>query len=310
MKHYQYFLLIFSLLLLHGCKVSYDKKVMEPIDSGAFYGGNFDGGDYNSLNETTPGVYLNAKVCLQGAVITPSPLTMSEGLNTDVLIPLSTPYTLTPPWNHNNSTDSTLFSLPPRAVDWVLVEVYTLTPDTGFGAFYSKSEAQSALLYSDGSIHSINPKSIDNETQGLYFPTLMPGEYYINVKHRNHLAIANISPVALQGTFNASTFQLDFTNTNLLISGHVKTVASGVNCMAAGDVNGDNIIDGTDLSTVNGQVNFILPSAVNGTQVRGYFNSDLNFNGRVIKQSTENTIDHNLIKLNISLSTVVHPNIP
>ena len=290
-------ILLLCFISVTSCKVSY-KKNINP-DVGAGFGGGDDGG---GGDWPTPGVYLNAKVCLEGAVnqaALPGSLEMVYTLNTNLALPYVTPYTLAAPWLHYSLSD---IALDPSIyedgdpltgwVDWVLVEVYGT--DTG----YVKLDAQSALLNSDGRLFNTSGQ------QGLFFSALYPGDYYINIKHRNHLAIANQTAVSL--TDQNLEFDLDFTDPLTTTTGDFATIGT-YQCMLAGDVNSDNTIDSTDLGLLNTQVDSILPSAVDGTALNGYFLTDTNFDGIITKDLAVSTPDHLLIIANDFETTVVHP---
>lgn len=291
-------ILLLCFISVTSCKVSYKKNINPDIGSGSV-GDVDDGGVWS-----TPGFYLNAKVCLEGAVnqaALPGSLEMVYTLNTNLTLPYVTPYTIAAPWLHSSASD---IALDPSIyedgdpltgwVDWVLVEVYGT--DTG----YLKLDAQSALLNSDGRLFNTSGQ------QGLFFSTLYPGDYYINIKHRNHLAIANLTAVSL--TAQNLEFDLDFTDVATLTTGATATVA-GNQCMLAGDVNSDNMINSVDLGLLNTQVDSIFPSAVHNNTLNGYFSTDTNFDGTITKDTavTPSTPDHSLIIANDSQTTVVHP---
>jgi len=306
MKFCQLFPLLFSFALLTGCKVSYNKNVPAAVETGGSWGGDYGGG-----GSAVTGVYLNAKVCLEGAVDSTSlePLEMFVDLNDKGFLPYVTPYTLAAPWSHYSVNDIALTGgvynpsingdpAAPVWVDWVLVEVYSFD-----GLFYSKVDAQSALLLWDGTLYN------SNGAQGLYFPTLAAGDYFLNIKHRNHLAIATQSAVSLTIHFEANTFQADFTDPTTLLTGISQPVGA-IQCMAAGDIDGDFDIDADDLSAVDAQVNAIVLGAVDGTTITGYFNADMNFDGQIENDSSNDTVDHGLIENNPVFFTAVHPNVP
>ena len=302
-------ILLLCFISVTSCKVSYKKNINPDI--GAGFGGGGGGGDW-----TGSGVYLNAKVCLEGAVnpLSVLPLEMVYTLNTNQTLPYITPYTLAAPWLHYSASDIALNPFiyddgdPSTGgwVDWVLVEVYSYN----YG-YYAKVDAQSALLYWDGRLFNTSGQ------QGLFFSTLLPGDYYINIKHRNHLAIANQTAVSLtvqsQLDFDTNVFELDFTNVLTITTGATATVA-GNQCMLAGDVNSDNIINSVDLGLLNTQVDSIFPSAVHNTTLNGYFSSDTNFDGTIKKDTAliPSTLDHELIYDNslLPIGTIfVHPDI-
>ena len=87
-------ILLLCFISVTSCKVSY-KKNINP-DVGAGFGGGFD----------WPGVYLNAKVCLEGAV-NQAALPGSLEMVSTLTLPYATPYT-SAPWFHYSVSDIAL----------------------------------------------------------------------------------------------------------------------------------------------------------------------------------------------------------
>ena len=128
-------------------------------------------------------VQLQTKIFLEGAYDTNLHL-MKNNLNSQ--IPLTSPYPEDP---------RTISSIPSDVVDWVLIELRE-TPNGA--AVISKS----ALLHKDGRI--VN----DDATSGIIKLNALENEYYIVVKHRNHLAVMSKNKIALNKT---SSTLYDFT---------------------------------------------------------------------------------------------------
>ena len=98
----------------------------------------------------------------------------------------------TSPYSENIRT---IDNIPADIVDWVLVELRTTPNGTAVAS-------RSALLHKDGRI--VADEGITNEIK-LDAPD---GDYYIVIKHRNHLSVMSASSVAI----NTSTATLyDFT---------------------------------------------------------------------------------------------------
>ena len=284
--------LIFTFSGLLGCKVSYDKNITPA------------GNEY-------PGVYLNAKVCLEGAGTFP----MSTALKNHNTLPVVTPYTLANPWLHYSIEDIALSPVTYASfpwVDWVLVEIYKIE----FGS-YLKVDGQSALLHKDGSLYSLLPEygflNPSTATQSLYFANLVPGNYYINIKHRNHLAIGTQNAVSLSiqnySEIDPLVFDVDFTDPQTVLTGNASS-SGGIQCLAAGDVNNDNLIDSNDLAAINTQVKAIFTAAPDGTTLNGYFAGDVNLDHSITVNTSLSTMDHVIISANDGLTTLVHPNAP
>ncbi len=128
-------------------------------------------------------VLLQTKIYLEGPYNN-STNEMNTSLGSN--IPLTSPY---------SEDVRTVSSIPPDVVDWVLVQLR----ETASGdAVASKS----VFLHKDGRIVS------DNGTSGEIELTAPEGNYYIVIKHRNHLAVMSTNAVSLNGT---SSTLYDFT---------------------------------------------------------------------------------------------------
>ena len=129
-------------------------------------------------------VQLQVKIFLEGAYDTNLHL-MNNNLNSN--IPLTSPYT---------EDARTVSSIPNDIVDWVLVELRE-TPDG------EPIVSKSTFLHKDGRI--VN----DDATSGIIKLNALENDYYIVIKHRNHLAVMSKDKIALSRT--TSTLY-DFTN--------------------------------------------------------------------------------------------------
>ncbi len=137
---------------------------------------------------------VNVKVFLQGPYNGAGGMTTA--LNTNSFIPL-TSETAYPSATYGY-TASTVTSIPTvNIVDWVLVELRNNTT-TAASTVISK---RAGFLRNDGAVVDIDGAS------PLFFLTTAPGNYYIIIRHRNHLAIMSAAPVAL----NSSSALYDFT---------------------------------------------------------------------------------------------------
>ena len=132
--------------------------------------------------------------------------------------------------------------------------------------FYTRS----ALIQRDGDIVDVDGIS------AVTFTGAPSDDYYIAIKHRNHLGFRPLRTISL----SASSTSLDFTNNSILLYGSrpaLKQIATGVYGMYAGDANHNGIINSVDKNNYwrlqNGSSN--------------YQSADFDLNGTV------NTLDKN-----------------
>jgi len=188
--------------------------------------------------------YVNAKVYLQGCYAGSG--TMTTSLNSVGMIPFHHPYNDTLGiWNYTGS--ERVYNMPSNIVDWVLVELRTGT------AANTTVGRRAALLKSDGSI-----VDLDGSSQ-VKFNRIVPGNYYIVIRHRNHLPIMSANPVTL-GFTNSSLY--DFSSAQTQAYGTVPMVdlGGGILGMYAGDADSDGFITSTDFNIFNPK----FTSAVSG----------------------------------------------
>ncbi|MGH1385805.1 leucine-rich repeat protein [Kordia sp.] len=217
---------------------------------------------------------VESKVYLQGASLNPNAgeeTLMRDDLRVANLIPTTSPY------GDGTTVDVSVFTATGEdaIVDWIFVELRDATNNT------TVVEGKSALLQRDGDI-------VDTNGTGLLQFSSPLGNYFVAIKHRNHLSIMTANALSLTGTRNT----VDFTDaTNQITFGSNAQTDAGMPVdtvgMWTGNVNGDSIVQysGTDpdapaiLSLVlNDPGNFLNFSTF---VVNGYDVNDLNLDGNV-----------------------------
>lgn len=178
-------------------------------------------------------IVLQPKVFLQGALL--NPFTGEEHLMRDDLragnfLPTISPYVdsitcAASVFNLGGSTGTGEVS--DDIVDWVWVELRAANDNTNV------LDAKSALIQRDGDIVNIDGLS------NLQFD-LVPEDYFISIKHRNHLSVMTNTAIPLSST----AVTIDFTDSLNPISYGLQAQAnlampSGVLALWAGNVNGD-----------------------------------------------------------------------
>lgn len=179
-------------------------------------------------------IRIHPIVFLQGAFINPNTgeeLLMRDDLRiaSSVLIPTTSPYDST-------TCDPSVFTTTGTnaIVDWIVVELRD--PNDASNILVS----QSALLQRDGDIvatDGTSPVTINSPS----------GDYYVAVRHRNHLGILTASTVSLSETVTNLDLSTDI---NAITGGALalRDMGNGIFAMYAGDVNTDGSILNTDIT--------------------------------------------------------------
>jgi hypothetical protein len=260
---------------------------------------------------TESGTVLYAKVLLQGALIAPSVTIMRNDINTLGYLPLSSPYanSSNPRFtNVNGGTATTTpavlnanINTPNGIVDWVFLEVRSNTTSTGV------IQTISALVQRDGDI-------VDSMGNPLVL-NIPGGNYYLSVKHRNHIGALTKNPILVSGQVDTIDFitmpnSAIFANTGYDTAQRI--LVNGQYALWAGNANRDNKVKyagpANDLSSVvfnvlNYSTN--LTQNLNFTQAKGYLDGDINMNGfvRIFGATSDAAIIRNnvyIFPLNIS----------
>ncbi len=225
-------------------------------------------------NTADDGVVVNVRALLQGAYDSNTAL-MSAELNTLGLLPNKQPYQYAP-FNHaGTETLSTMLKETTgnnAVVDWALVDLRT--------SVNTIVASRAVMLQRDGDL-------VDSQTgsTNLHFANIKAGNYYISVRHRNHLGVMSASPVSLDN--NAKL--INFAASSTAVRGEETRALNGkVALMWAGDINGSNTL------TANGpgnDVTSLLSGVITSTDnlqgntnhiLSGYLATDLNFDGKTL----------------------------
>jgi hypothetical protein len=274
------------------------------VDNNNIFGGTFsaptDSDNNNIPNYKQPlAIQANIKVLLQGAG-TPqsSPYTANADgmMRTDLkaILPTVQPYTTLGFSNVKVKVGTPNFTGTGNnaIVDWVIVELRSAASSSTVVA------RQAGLLQKDGDIvdiDGVSPLAIEIST----------GNYFVSVRHRNHLGAMTATAIAM----TASPTAIDFTNPATATYGTNAQVTIGTKkYLWAGNANGNNnvIAQGanSDRSTSTNEVANAAANLLgsNSYIVSGYLTSDVNMDGKAIAKGTN--ADNTTI-LNIALG---HPN--
>jgi len=202
-------------------------------------------------------VILNARVFLEGPYRNGS---MRNDIAAKQLVPLTPPNIY--PYNLDPRRTSYLVTrIPDSVVDWVVLEFRKKL--VGSQPLYV-----TGFLRQDGKIVDIDGKSPILLNSG----NVDSGDFFVAVKHRNHLAIITENPIAIYPEIAEAN--IDFTNPQILFgrTNAVKpldyTNGKLLFGMIAGDINQDGVINDID---------YDLTWKVRDTE--GYFFGDFNLTG-------------------------------
>ena len=189
-----------------------------------------------------PPTYANITVFLEG------PYESDKIMRTELTIPTISPY----------ADARGVKTVPANAVDWVYVEIRSDETTTVRG--------KSMFLLSNGSI-----VDRDGEKRANFYD-LPTGDYYLVIRHRNHLAIMSKSPVSF---VQSGDSQVDLTAKDNVFSeaNAVKELEADPDIygMYAGDANGDGRIRSSDKN------DYWRPQLLTS----GYKSGDFNLDGKV-----------------------------
>ena len=219
-----------------------------------------------ALGQTVPYVQVSPAAFLMGAM---SGTSMTKNLNTLGRLPLAQPYTS---GTKIYSGTELLAALPINMVDWVLVDIRdSITPTTIVAT-------KAAILMTDGTITDVN--GVDPVT----FLNVTPGNYYVGLRHRNHLSVRSAVKLALSSTTTAADFRTSmssvYTNT-ALVNAPMKDMGNSTFAMWAGDANGDGLVRYAGSNNDRGYILFTLLASNTNNTVSVFSNGDLNLDGVV-----------------------------
>jgi hypothetical protein len=188
---------------------------------------------------------------------------MNDNLRNLNLIPLIEPYTALMGFKSKNGggnevTDATVLGVTGdnAIIDWIFLELRAeAKPD-------SVSGTRSALLQANGNVVDVDGIS------PIRFNNLLLGNYFITVRHRNHLTIKTDYAVALSSV----TTLIDFTTKTNFVSSSKTNEINNFKVMRGGDLNADENITAFDVLKVR------LANSV--VQSNTYTVEDVNMDGQ------------------------------
>ena len=239
------------------------------------------------INPACIGVALEIKVQLSGAILenNNSDL-MRDNLRTSGFLPNVEPYSFMPGFIHFGEGGGEFFNLElldttgaNALVDWVFVELrQSDNPDHVVAT-------RSALLQRDGDVVDVDG------SLPLRFNLAPSGDYFVAVRHRNHLGVSTLQPVLLSPFPTTIDFSDPATET---YGSNAQTTVNGKKALWPGDLNSDRKViyqgPGNDTNPIffhiltNPDNNNSLANFVSN----GYYSFDLNMDGKTIFQGPNN----------------------
>ena len=250
-------------------------------------------------NGAPPRVEVRLKALLQGPYDPGSGL-MTADLNAAGLVPLTEPYSASGYVHHGpgggEGTSAAVLAKEgeKRVVDWVVVELRNKNSPAQVVA------TRSALIRRDGAIVDVDGFS------DVRFTGVAADQYYVAVRHRNHLGLATAAPVSL----SASASLIDLTTAPLLGGAQAAATVGGAHCLWSGDVTGDGTVRYTGPGNDRDAVLVRLGGGIATSVVQGYWPEDANMDGLVKYAGAGNDRDLMLVNLGGNAVNVLSDQLP
>ena len=257
------------------------------------YRGGLGRGDGMKAAMLQQDLMLFARAFLEGPF--DGDFSMHDSLRIKGLIPLTEPYTALGfalmAGGGGETVEQTVLDWLPNGnvVDWVLLELRH--PSNGGEVVATRC----ALILQNGQVV---------ETDGVSpvtFQDLLPGDYYVAVRHRNHLGVMSGSPISFSPTAPAI---IDFTLPYTITYGmDARKYQFPFMLLWAGDANHDGVMKYTgednDRDLILQAIGGTVPTAV----INGYRPEDVNLDGQVKYTGEANDRDPILVNIGGSVPT-------
>ncbi|HFA50322.1 MAG TPA: hypothetical protein ENJ95_15020 [Bacteroidetes bacterium] len=228
------------------------------------------------------GLSLRPKIFLQGPYNSSTGL-MSDNLRTGGYIPAATPYggTETVSATVLNTTGNDAIT------DWVKIELRDKnTPAT---ILYTRS----ALLQRDGDVVGTDGRS------PVFLNGVASDDYYIALRHRNHLGAMTAAAISLGTAIDATDFSSSSTGT--WGTGARKDLGGGAMGLWGGDVGQDGAVKYNGSNNDKNSILFFVGLVTPNNVVAGYNATDINMDGLTKYNGSNN--DKNIVLFNVGLIT-------
>ena len=190
---------------------------------------------------------------------------MTTSLNTLLRLPLTQPYNISAFGNYNGG--ETVTSIPnANVVDWVLVELRTGTASS------TKVATKACFILKDGSVVGTDGVSAPQ------FTGLAAGNYYVVIRHRNHLAIMTASAIALSSS--SSLYNFGSAMTQAYGTNPMRLVGSTYT-MIPGDMNSNGNVKWSGSANDRAVLLAFIGTTTLNRIVSSYSANDINMDGSV-----------------------------
>jgi len=207
-----------------------------------------DNGSPLSADSIEAVLSANIRIFLEGSYVGGQ---MNTFLNSADLIPLNQPYNASP-WNYTGTESVT--AIPQNIVDWVLVELRSSETTV--------VETRAAFLKNDGTLVDLDG------TSNIKFPSTPEGDYYVVIKHRNHLPVMTANKVGIN--FSPTLYDMRTDITKAYGINALKNLGGGYFGIFTADTDGSGTVNAGDRS-----------NAWNQRNLSGYYGTDVDLSGTV-----------------------------
>lgn len=257
----------------------------------AIFSGGSGRGDHRTLVLLPRDLQLFARALLEGPY--DGFFAMHDSLRRHGLVPLEEPYTALG-YAHvgggGETTSPEVLAFMPNGnvVDWVVLELRNTADPAQVMA------TRSALILENGQI-------VDTDGIGpVIFNDQLPGDYYVAIRHRNHLGAMHLWPASLSTT---ASF-VDFAQPSSMMYGIEARKYSYPNMLLwAGDVSHDGELkyvgENNDRDPILVRIGGTVPTAT----TTGYLQEDVNMDGQVKYVGERNDRDPILVNIGGSVPT-------
>ena len=235
------------------------------------------------------GVNVAVKVLLDGPLNTTTGV-MADGLRSPLRIPTTEPYTalgFTQVGGGGETVNTSVFNVTGNdaIVDWVLVELRNSANNT------QVVRTRCGLLQRDGDVVDVNG------TSPLSFP-VSAGNYFVSVRHRNHLGVMTSTAQALTSTALSINFSLAST---AVFGTNARKTVGAFQSLWSGNTVRDGQLGYTGAGNDRDPILLRVGSTSPNNTTVGYFVEDVNMDATVKYIGADN--DRDPVLLNVGNTT-------